>query len=48
MDFCQKMIDKKDKEAGCIDLEQSQGVPDVKPISKKGLEEKIAEAIIRP
>ena len=48
MDFCRKMIDKKDKEAGYIDLEQPQGVPDVKPISKKELDEKIAEAIIRP
>ena len=47
MDFCRKMIDKKDKEAGYIDLEQPQGVPDVKPISKKELDEKIAEAIIR-
>ena len=48
MDFCRKMMDKKDKEAGCIDLEQPQGVPDVKPISKEELDEKIAEAIIRP
>ena len=48
MDFCRKMIDKKDKEAGYIDLEQPQGVPDIKPISKKELDEKIAEAIIRP
>ena len=48
IDFCRTMIDKKDKEAGYIDLEQPQGVPDVKPISKKELDEKIAEAIIRP
>ena len=48
MDFCRKMIDKKDKEVGYIDLEQPQGVPDVKPISKKELNEKIAEAIIKP
>ena len=48
MDFCRKMIDKEDKEAGYIDLEQPQGVPDVKPISKKELDGKIAEAIIRP
>ena len=48
MDFCRKMIDKKDKEAGYIDLEQPQGAPDVKPISKKELDEKIAEAIIKP
>ena len=48
MDFCRKMIEKKDKEAGYSDLEQPQGVPDVKSISKKELDEKIAEAIIRP
>ena len=48
MDICRKMIDKKDKEAGYIDLEQPQGVPDVKPISKKELDEKMAEAIIKP
>ena len=48
MNFCRQMIDKKDKDAGYIDLEQAQGIPDVKPISKKELDEKIAEAIIRP
>ena len=48
MDFCRKMIDEKNKEAGYIELEQAQGVPDVKPISKKELDEKMAEAIIRP
>ena len=48
MDFCRKMIDKKDKEVGYIDLEQLQGVSDVKPISKKVLDEGIAEAIMMP
>ena len=48
MDSCRKLIDKKDKGAGYIDLEQRQGIPDVKPISKKELDEKIAEAIIKP
>ena len=47
MDFCRKMLDKKDKEAGYIDLEQPWGVPDVKSISKKELDEKIAEATVR-
>ena len=47
MGLCRKMIDKKDKEAGYIDLAQPQGVPDVKPIAKKDLDEKIAEAIIK-
>ena len=37
MDFCRKMVDKK---AEYFDLEQPQGVPDVKPISKKELDEK--------
>ena len=40
------MIDKK--EAGYIDLEQPQEIPDVKPISKKELDEKITEATIKP
>ena len=40
MDFCRKMIDKKDKEAGYIDLEQPQGISDVKPIPKKELDKK--------
>ena len=48
MDFCRKMVNKKDKEAEYIDLDQPQGVPDVKPILKKELDENIAEAIIKP
>ena len=48
MDFHRKMIDKKDKEAGYIDLEQPQRIPNVKTISKEDLDEKIAEAIIKP
>ena len=35
------MVDEKDKKAEYIALEQPQGVPDVKPISKKELDEKI-------
>ena len=35
--FCRKMIKKKDKEAGYIELEQPEGVPDVKPITEKEL-----------
>ena len=48
MDFCRKMIDKRDKEEEYLSLEQPQGIPDVKPISKRELDEKIAEAIMEP
>ena len=34
LSFCKKMIKKKDKEAGYIELEQPEGVPDVKPITE--------------
>ena len=36
--FCRKMIEKKNKEAGYIELEQPEGVPDVKPITEKELD----------
>ena len=42
------MVDEKDKKTEYIDLEQPQGFPDVKPTSKKELDEKVAEAIIKP
>ena len=49
MDFCRTMMDKRSKRAGEYEeLEQPQGVPDVKPISKKELDEKIKEALIIP
>ena len=48
MDFCKKMIYKKDKEEKYVDLEQPQGVPDVKPISKEELDDKIKEVLIEP
>ena len=35
MDFCRRMIDKRSKREEYEELEQPQGVPDVKPISKK-------------
>ena len=38
--FCRKMIEKKDKEAGYIELEQPKGVPDVKSIMEKELDKK--------
>ena len=48
MDFCRRMIDKRSKREEYEELEQPQGVPDVKPISKKELDEKIKEALIIP
>ena len=48
MDFCKTMIDKRSKRGKYEELEQPQGVPDVKPISKKELDEKIKEALVIP
>ena len=48
MDFCKRMIYKRGKRGEYEELEQPQGVPDVKPISKKELDEKIKEALITP
>ena len=44
--FCRKMIEKKDKEAGYIEFEQPEGVPDVEPITEKELDQKLREAHI--
>ena len=46
--FCRKMIEKKDKEAGYIELEQPEGVPSVKSIMEKGLDQKLREACVEP
>ena len=46
--FCRKMIKKKDKEAGYIELEQPGGVPDVKSIKEKELDQKLREARVEP
>ena len=48
MDFCKTMIDKRSKRGKYEELEQPQGVPDVKPISKEELDEKIKEALVIP
>ena len=48
MDFCKRMIDKRGKREEYEELEQPQGVPDVKPISMRELDEKIKEALITP
>ena len=42
------MIDKRSERKEYEELEQPQGVPDVKPISKIELDEKIKEALIIP
>ena len=46
--FCRKMIEKKDKEARYIDPEQPEGVPDVKSIMEKELDQKLGEARVEP
>ena len=48
MGFCRRMIDKRSKREEYEELEQPQGVPEVKPISKKELDEKIKGALIMP
>ena len=48
MDFCRRMVDKRSKREEYEELEQPQGVLDVKPISKKELDEKVKEALIKP
>ena len=40
------MIEKKDKEAGYVELEQ--GVPDAKSIMEKELDQKLREACVEP
>ena len=42
------MIEKKDKEAGYVELEQPEGVPDVKSIMEKELDQKLREAHVEP
>ena len=46
IDFCKIMIDKRSKREEYEELEQPQGIPDVKPISKEELDKKIKEAWI--
>ena len=48
MDFCKRMRDKRGQREEYEELEQPQEVPDVKPISKRELDEKIKEALITP
>ena len=48
LDFCEKMMGKREKEADSLELEQREGVPEVKEISKEKLNEKLKEIIDQP
>ena len=48
LDFCEKMMGKREKEADSVELEQPEGVPKVKEISKEKLNEKLKEIIDQP
>ena len=48
MDFCEKMMEKREKEIDSLELEQPEGVPEVKEISKEKLNKKIKEIINPP
>ena len=48
LDFCEKMMGKREKETDSIELEQPEGVPKVKEISKEKLNEKLKEIIDKP
>ena len=48
LDFCEKMMGKREKEADSLELEQPEGVPRVKEISKEKLNEKLKEIIDQP
>ena len=48
LDFCEKMMGKREKEIDSLELEQLEEVPEVKEISKEKLNEKIKEIIKQP
>ena len=48
LDFCEKMMGKREKEADSLELEQPEGVPEVKENSKEKLNEKLKEIIDQP
>ena len=48
LDFCEKMMGKREKEADSIELEQPEGFPKVREISKEKLNEKLNEIIDQP
>ena len=48
LDFCEKMMGKREKEADSTELEQPEGVPKIREISKEKLNEKLNEIIGQP
>ena len=48
LDFCERMMGKREKEANSIELEQPEGVPRIREISKEKLNEKLNEIIDQP
>ena len=48
LSFCKKMMEKREKEINSLELEQPKGVPEVRKISKKELDEKFSEIIGQP
>ena len=48
LDFCEKKMGKREREADSIELEQPEGVPKVREISKEKLNEKLNEIIDQP
>ena len=48
LNFCEKMIKKREKEIDSSELEQPEGVPEVKEISKEKLDKKVKEIIDQP
>ena len=48
LNFCEKMMGKREKEIDSLELEQPEGVPEVKEISKEKLDEKLKEIIDPP
>ena len=46
--FCRRMIGKKDKEAGYIEFDQPEGVPNIEAIIEKELHQRLREALIEP
>ena len=48
LDLCEKMMGKREKEADYIELEQPEGVPKVREISKEKLNKELKEIIDQP
>ena len=48
LSFCKKMMEKREKGIDSLELEQPKGVPEVRKISKKELDEKFSEIIGQP